>query len=595
MRNSSVPVFVKLLVAICLIIVLTMWTYYESTKNGYVWDSIEYVINHFFWISSLSTDNVIWMFLSLEVSNWHPLTWLSWALDYQIYGGLNAWGFHLSNNILHTLNSILVFILTLVIFGLNDPASTNYPFRKDNNALVAAFLTALLFAVHPQHVESVAWIAERKDLLCQLFLLLSTLAYVKYVICEGKVKSRWFYTTMGLFAMALLSKPMAVTFPVVLLLIDVYPLRRFAFVEQINKAIRQQSVYVLLREKLPFFLLSIALILITLLAQQEALKDRPFDLKLFNAFNSIMFYLTQLWVPRNFAPLYPYFVEIGESITWKVFLPIFGVLGITLATLLAWKRGYYAWLIAWLFYLVTLSPVLGLIQVGAQGAADRYAYFPTLPVYFLVGAGFLFILNKTTRVRRFFIFLTALPFVFFLADKTRQQVQVWNSPQTLWSHAVKYYPESVRSRHNLGIAYLNQKNYAEAAFYFGENLNSRTKPVVSLAWRGLSYLFLDRYDDALLDYIELDKHSDSFPDVNLDPNCIYFNYAWAYAKSGMVTKSRELFSKVEEETEPGIDAEAWLDWLDKPDHTASTLSPDADLPSFCKILFLPKWKFQGKK
>jgi hypothetical protein len=174
----------KLLLGIFLITLFTMWTYLETTKNRLVWDSIQYLVHHIFWISSLSTDNIIWMFLSLEVSNWRPLTWISWAIDYQLYGGLLPWGYHLSNNIFHTINSVLVFFLTLVVFGLNRRESKGYPFRSDNNALIAAFLAALLFAVHPQHVESVAWVAERKDLLCQLFILLSMLAYAKYVTCQ---------------------------------------------------------------------------------------------------------------------------------------------------------------------------------------------------------------------------------------------------------------------------------------------------------------------------------------------------------------------------------------------------------------------------
>ena len=156
---------VKVILGVFLISIVTLWTFHGSTNNELVWDSVTYIAHHWFWVSRITADTLLWMFLSLDVSNWHPLTWLSWAIDFQLYGGLISSGFHLTNNILHALNSILVFILILVVFGLNSPRSgINYPFRSDNNAIIAAFLAALLFAVHPQHVESVVWVAERKDL-----------------------------------------------------------------------------------------------------------------------------------------------------------------------------------------------------------------------------------------------------------------------------------------------------------------------------------------------------------------------------------------------------------------------------------------------
>ena len=187
--KASAWLALKLIFGITLIAALTLWTYHGTTENSFVWDSVQYVINHVFYLSNLAADNIIWMFLSLEVVNWHPLTWLSWAVDSQIYGGLVASGFHLSNNIYHAINSVLVFALTLVVFGLNTAGLKGYPIRTDNNALLAALVAAALFAVHPQHVESVAWIAERKDLLCLMFLLLSMLAYAGYASCREGLRS----------------------------------------------------------------------------------------------------------------------------------------------------------------------------------------------------------------------------------------------------------------------------------------------------------------------------------------------------------------------------------------------------------------------
>ena len=572
----------KLLLAVFLTTVFTMWTYHGTTKNDLVWDTVNYLVYHVWWISNLSVDNIIWMFLSFEVSNWHPLTWISWAVDYQLYGGLVPWGYHLTNNILHTLNSLLVFVLTLVLFGLNSPEQKKYPFRTDSHALIAAFLTALLFAAHPQHVESVAWVAERKDLLCQLFLLLSMFTYVKYVTCHEDMKKRWFHGTLGLFVMALLSKPMAVTFPAVMLLIDVYPLRRSHLIQPINQFIKQQTLYCLAREKLPFFLLSLLLILLTLLAQERALSDIPIDLRVLNASNSIILYLSKLMLPLHFAAHYPYFVDVGERIIWKDFVPMLSVLGLSLASLFAWTRGYHAWLIAWLFYLVTLSPVLGLIQVGSQGAADRYAYFPTLPAYFLVGAGILAALNKPTRKRNLLILVAAIAVVFLLGSKTRQQIRVWENLETLWSHAVKNNLETVSSRHNLGIVHFHKYNYEKAIFNFDRSIKLQSAPRSTLAWRGMSYIYLDRYGNALKDFIELGKLTESKPELNFNQSCIYFNTGWLYAQSGMMEESVEFFGKVDQDSQLRPNADAWLNWLENINQAEDNSSAIEDLPGFCE-------------
>jgi len=584
-QKVTIKIATRLLLAVIFLSLITLWVYHPSTENELVWDSIAYLVEHYFWISSLSTDNIIWMFLSLRVVNWHPLTWISWAADYQIYGGLITWGFHFTNNVLHAINSVLIFVLMLVVFGLNRPRASGFSIRTDNRALIAAFLAALLFAVHPQHVESVAWVAERKDLLCQLFLLLALLSYVKYVYCEEGVKTRWFHITLGTFFLALLSKPMAVTFPAVLLLLDVYPLRRVDLVKPVLQTVRQHSPYKLLREKLPFFLLTIASILITLHAQQEALVEVPLVLRLLNAFNSIVFYLTQLFWPASFFPQYSYFLVEGEAITWLAFLPLLGVSGITLACLFAWNRGHHAWLVAWLIYLVTLSPVLGLIQVGIQGAADRYAYLPTLPVYLLIGAGVLTFLEHASVLRKTFLLSLILLAALLLSDKTRQQIHVWETPLSLWSHAVKLNPESVQSRHNLAITFLNHQEYEKAIFYFSQNVGSRLQSATSLAWRGLGYLYLNRYDEALQDYAELEGLLDSVSGLRLDRDCHYYNIGWVHAQLGLYEKSAEYFGKVDESTDLWPHVETWLTRLENGNQTADKAMNTEKLPSFCtKVL-----------
>ncbi len=400
MNQSPVRFEVKLVLLLTILMIVSMWVYYGTTENLFVWDSYHYLLGYTDHISSLTVENLWWMATSLEFYNWHPLTWFSWALDYQLYGGLSAWGFHFSNNLLHAINSALMFVLILTTLGLVNPVAEKFAIRKDNNSLAAAFLASLLFAVHPQHVESVAWVAERKDLLCQLFLLLSLLAYVKYVTCSQLTRKRWYLTTFGLFFLAVLSKPMAVTFPVVLLLVDIYPLRRTRLAKPIFSAVHQKSFLSLLVEKVPFFLMSLVLVLTTVMAQDTAIGtmvEFPVMARIVNAVHSTIFYLEKFLIPLWLSPHYSYFQIEGSESALKALLVFSIFLGITLAAFLAWRKQKRAWLIAWIFYLVTLSPVLGLIQVGFQGAADRYVYFPTVPVYLLIAGGIFLTIKQRRR------------------------------------------------------------------------------------------------------------------------------------------------------------------------------------------------------
>ena len=302
MNQPVVRFELKLVLGALLVAIAAMWAYAGTTQGNFVWDSVKYLFEYQDHLSALNMDNMVWMFTTLEFSNWHPLTWLSWAIDYQLWGGLNAWGFHFSNNLLHAINSILLIILILAVLGLDKPMAGSYPFNTQDNALLGATLTALIFALHPQHVESVAWVAERKDLLCQFFMLLTLLSYLGYVSCEPAKKTGWYLLSLVMFSLALMSKPMAVTLPALLLLIDVYPLRRTRLVASTSKTIQPVSWPRLLLEKTPFFLLTFFLALITLVAQQEAMVQISLDLRVLNAFSSINMYLAKLLVPINFSP-----------------------------------------------------------------------------------------------------------------------------------------------------------------------------------------------------------------------------------------------------------------------------------------------------
>ena len=558
MTRKAIQSGVKLLLGVLLIIIISLWVYRGSTDNQFVWDSVGYLFVYEFWISSLKPFHVLWMFLSLEMANWHPVTWLSWAIDYQIYGGLDPWGFHFTNNLLHALNSGLMFVLALTIFGLNKPGNDPSSVANDHRALVAALVAALLFAVHPQHVESVAWVAERKDLLCQFFLLLSTLAYVRYVQCAEPEKTLWFRTSLTLFIVAILAKPMAVTFPVVLLLLDVYPIRRSPMVASIKDSIKPRTIHFLLKEKIPFITVSLLSVIITLQAQTGAMTEVALEIRVLNAFNSIILYLDKLLIPFQFSPHYPYFILYGEGISWPDFLPIVIFAAISLICIYAWTKAHHAWLISWLFYLITLSPILGIIQVGIQGAADRYAYLPTIPAYLLAGGALLGLFKKTNVKARFLLFLLNVPLLVFLGSKTIQQIEVWEDEFSLWYHTVELYPQDLMAHLNLGINHLNIADFEKAAIHFEEAGKLQVIQTDVLAWRGVTYLQLGRLEEALSVHIQLGLTSEKIPELQADQYCIQYNIGWIYAHLGMNSEAAELFSRVDPNSERGEDARIWL-------------------------------------
>lgn len=565
----------------------TVLTYYGCTGNGFVWDTLKYLNDHPFYLSSLGPDHIIWMFTNRDTASWHPLTWLSWAIDYQLYGGLVPWGYHFTNIVLHGINSALLFLLTLTVFGLSQPANGGYPLRTDSAALTGAFFGAALFAVHPQHVESVAWVAERKDVLFLLFTLLSVFAYVKYAVCELSRKSRWLLVSFALFFLAVLSKPMAVTFPVVLLLLDIYPLRRSDLLAPVNRKIAQHDLWALTREKFPFFLLSAFAILLALKFAGAVLQDVPVQYRLLNAFHSTFFYLGKLLVPLHLSPHYAYVIGAGEAITWKAFLPVVGFIAVSLACLWAWSRKRHAWLIAWLFYLVTLAPVIGLIQAGEQGAADRFAYLPTLPVYLFAAAGLLYLLEHVKSARKWLITLPAAAIILLLAGKTVSQVKVWKDPLSLWRYAAEQSPGSRMAQFNLGVTYLNHGNIEGAADQFekADKLGTRSEKDKALAWLGFAYLKLNRYKDALAVHNQLSHIGGRGSEFGLDENCLQFNIGWISAKLNMQSQAKLHFHRVKAGSELSPDADAWLKWLE--DHPHVGMASDAGeskLPPYCQTL-----------
>jgi hypothetical protein len=359
------------------ILILTVLVYLPVIQNDFVnWDDPEYVYENRN-IQVLGLQSLKWMLTTFHAANWHPVTWFSHALDHALWG-LNPMGHHLTSILLHGLNAFLVVILIMRL--LHHGKSVNYRFagyEKENqlnrDSLIIAGVTGLFFGLHPIHVESVAWVSERKDVLYAFFYLLSIVLYIEYVSSRQGKKILYFGLSLGFFILSLMSKPMAVTLPVVLIILDFYPLERLS----LKNVFTSQRKIIL--EKLVFFGLSAVSSILTIQAQKSAGAIKPyfsiqFTERLLVAIRAPVFYLYKMLWPTDLAPLYPYpsgisFFRIEYIISFSVLFMITGF------CIYSWKR-QKIWTVVWAYYLITLFPVLGIIKVGDQAAADRYMYLP---------------------------------------------------------------------------------------------------------------------------------------------------------------------------------------------------------------------------
>jgi protein O-mannosyl-transferase len=355
-----------------------------------------------------------WAFTSTEAANWFPVTRLSYMLDDQLFG-LNSAASHLINVLLHALAAIALFAF------LERATRARWP----------SAMAALLFALHPLHVESVAWISERKDVLSALFWFLAMYSYVRYIERPGMVR---YLVVTGCFVLGLLSKPMIVTLPFVLLLLDFWPLRR-------------PLSLALLREKIPLFALSAIASLATYLAQRHsgavgALAAVPLDLRSANALLSYMTYIAKIFWPSGLAVFYPYPAAIP---LWQAALAAAALAAITFAAVRIWRRAPYL-TVGWLWFMGTLLPVIGLVQVGGQARADRYTYVPMIGLAIALVWGCAELLRRRPRAQVALaaaVLLTCVP-------STRAQLAYWQNSETLFRHALAVTTGNDVAEHNLG-------------------------------------------------------------------------------------------------------------------------------------------------
>lgn len=402
-----------------LIIVITLIAYSPLPWNKFIiYDDPEYVTENLDVLGGLTFEGLVWAFRSTSASNWHPLTWLSHMLDIQLYG-LNPVGHHITSILLHVTNSLLV--LTVL--------------RKMTGSLWRSALVAILFAVHPLHVESVAWVAERKDLLCALFWLLTIRAYLFYVEKPGWKR---YLLILVSFALGAMSKPMIVTLPCILFLLDYWPLRR------------KTALPALIAEKIPLFMISAGCSIITYRIQMTCGKSVIHDLHAqMNALQAYVGYLLKTVWPMKLAVLYPFDVTSLTAVRSGGAALI--LLAITIAVILqAGKRQYL--LVGWFWYLGALVPVIGIFRIGFHSMADRYTYLPHIGLFIMLIWGVAELTASHGVARRAAISAVIIVTgVFCLL--TFRQVQRWENTITLMRHTVAVTDNNWYSYNNLGCAY----------------------------------------------------------------------------------------------------------------------------------------------
>ncbi len=479
MKNKN-HIYLFLLIYIALI-VLSILAFEPVRHNDFIsYDDYAYITENQQVREGITRESVIWAFTTAHKANWHPLTWLSHMLDCELFG-LNPTGHHLVNLLLHIANSLLLFQVL----------------KKMTGGIWPSAFTAAVFALHPLHVESVAWVAERKDLLSGLFFMLTIAAYIRYI--EHRNIRRYLLIVLTL-ALGLMSKSMLVTMPFVLMLLDYWPLGRLKWVNKESAQDKPQyqslkysdqrfSIWYLISEKIPLFVLVVISSIITYASQQSggavlSVQTLTFSSRVANSFISYVTYICKMFYPSRLAIFYPH--PVNKLLSWQPILCLV-ILILTSAAIFyaARRRRYLA--VGWLWYLGTLLPVIGLVQVGSQAIADRYTYLPSIGIFIMIAWG---IAKPASNWRHRSIWLgipTALLFVALIIC-TRMQVRHWKDNLTLYRYTLDVTKDNAIMRNSYGHALFEKDQLDEAITQLNKAL--QISPKFTLARSNLGKIFL---------------------------------------------------------------------------------------------------------
>jgi len=429
-----------------------------------MWDDPDYVLGNAHVAQGLTWQGIRWALTATDAANWHPLTWLSHMLDVQLYG-MDAGPQHVTSLLFHIAN-------TLLLFGA---------LYRMTQAWGRSAFAAALFAVHPLHVESVAWIAERKDVLSGFFWMLTMWAYVSYVRRRGIWRR---LAVAACLALGLMAKPMLVTLPFALLLLDFWPLER------------SETWARLVKEKIPLFALAALSSVVTVLVQQQAGAVKGFEkyslgLRLENAAASYFGYIAKTLWPARLAALYP---MASSGLAVEAALGALLVAGVTILAFRARReRGYL--LAGWLWYVGTLVPVIGLVQVGAQAMADRYTYIPLIGLFMMIAWGARDLAAKW-RLSAWAMAAAAAVALVACAAAARAQVAYWSDSNALWERALAVTRDNAVAHNNLGAVLVKQGQTGEAIGHFAEALRIRPRYPDAENNMGMALLWEEKYGQA---------------------------------------------------------------------------------------------------
>ena len=459
--------------ALQLLVLVTLAVYAPVVRHDFVdWDDPSYVTNNVHVRAGLTPGGIAWAFNSTEYANWHPLTWISHMLDVSLYG-LAPWGHHLTSLLLHLANTVLLFGALRRL--------TRSPWRSLG--------VAALFALHPLHVESVAWVSERKDVLSTAFWFGALWAYAAFV--ERPAPARYALVVLC-FTLGLMAKPMLVSLPLTLLIVDAWPLRR---AERGLAAWRP-----LVLEKLPLFAMSLAASAVAWLAQRSygAIMHSPLETRLASAVLGYFAYLEKTLWPAGLCAFYPYRLHPPGA---EVAIKAAALVLLTVAIVWAGRRRPYL-TAGWVWYLVTLLPVIGLVRIGQQQMADRYTYVPLVGVFVMLvwGAADVAASVRVSRLTRVAAAAAAALLAVALAVGTRRQVGTWRDGVTLWERAIALGGNSTVSQNNLGAALEKRGLLDAAASHYADAIRLEPRNARALDNLGNVRFSQGRFDEAITSY-----------------------------------------------------------------------------------------------
>ena len=469
---------------ICLLLVIaTLSIYWEVKEFEFIdYDDYLYVVENPHVHGGLSLKSVAWAFRTSDAANWHPLTWFSHLLDIELYG-LNPGPHHLTSLFFHIINTLLLFLT----------------FHRMTGAVWRSGFVAALFALHPLHVESVAWIAERKDVLSTFFWMLTMLSYAWYI--EHRKMSRYLLTLL-LFMMGLMAKPMVVTLPFVLMLMDYWPLARFQAAIKVGVEKKVKYTHLVL-EKVPLIVITVISSFITIIIQTKggAVENYPLNIRFANAIVSYVRYIGKTIWPSHLAVFYPH---PGMWPWWQVIVS-FVLLGVVTFLVISSLRMQPYLAVGWLWYLGTLVPVIGLVQVGSQAMADRYTYVPLIGLFIMFAWG-CYDLFEGWRYKKSGFTLFALVSLSGLMAVTWIQVGYWQNSIKLFSHAIEVTSNNLIAYNSLGAAFEREGRFEEAIRYFSKMIE--INPYAADAYFNLGNVLASQGDDkgAINRYMEALKY-----------------------------------------------------------------------------------------